>query len=268
MAPRGLKALLRRSAPAKLMGPGKKRSFRALRGGAPTGVPLRGLTKWLAAEVWSAGALPRAAIATKGGRRVGWRGKDGGLRRGRAVDAQVTRAVNAGKTKPQRGQYSLTKLVLAALAEHGLEPVLCQRAVCNEALRVGTAADVLCYEPATRRLCVVELKCGCSGDKMAAAVGRGANAGALNMRAPVAAVRDCVLHRHILQLACTRDLLLRETDVVKRLIALGLDPFVSGALLYVDDDATEMHRLTDYWMLRAARILAARRPSAPSAPQT
>jgi len=254
MAPRGVKTLLKKTAPARLVGSGKLRSFRVLKQGKPTGARLRGLTKRLAAKVWSAGELPSAATASTV-RRGGWKGEGGGLRRGRAVDAQVSREINTGKPKPKAGQYSLTKLVFAALAEHGLEPVVAQRVVCNETLRVGTAADMLCYEAQTRRLVVVELKCGCSGDKMAAAVDKRGRA--LRMQRPIKSASDCVLHRHMLQLACTRELLLRERATLKRLLPLGLDPYVDGALLYVDDQNTQLYKLQDYWCKRASKVLAA-----------
>lgn len=252
MAPRGVKALLKKTAPARLVGSGKLRSFRVLQQGKPTGKRLRGLTKRLSTKAWSAGQLPDAATASTV-RRGGWKGRGGGLRRGRAVDAQVSREINSGKPKPKSGHFSLTKLVFAALAEHGLEPVVAQRVVCNEALRVGTAADVICYEAETRRLVVVELKCGCSGDKLAAAVDKRGRE--MRMQVPKGA-SDCVLHRHMLQLACTRELLLRERATLKRLLALGLDPYVGGALLYVNDQNTELYTLQDYWCKRAAKVLA------------
>lgn len=247
-----MKALLKRSAPAKLTGAGKWRAFRALRQGQPTGARLRGLTKQLAKKMWSDGTLPREATESTV-RRGGWRGKGGGLRRGRAVDAQVSREVNAGKVKPKTGQYSLTKLVFAALEEHGLEPVVAQRAVHNTV--IGTAADVLCYEASTGMLYVVELKCGCSGNKMASATGKGGKS--LNMKKPLGAVADCVLNRHLLQLACTRELLVLETDTMKRLMALGVDAVVGACLLYVNDETTELHTLCSYWEERAPRVLAA-----------
>ena len=254
MAPRGMKTLLRRSAPAKLVGSGRRRCFCALRQGQPTGARLRGLTKRLAAKVWSEGTLPREAIESAVPR-GGWRGQGGGLRRGRAVDAQVSRVVNAGKVRPKAGQYSLTKLVFAALEEHGLEPVLAQRALCSTSVHVGTAADLICHEASTGMMHVVELKCGCSGNKMAAATGKSGRR--LNMKKPLSAVPDCVLNRHLLQLACTREMLLREKDTMKRLMAIGVDARVGGCLLYVDDQDTELHTLTEYWETRAPRVLAA-----------
>ena len=132
---------------------------------------------------------------------------------------------------------------------------MAQRAVCSTAIQVGTAADVLCHEARTGMMYVVELKCGCSGNKMATA--RGSGGKPLKMKRPMSSVPDCVLHRHMLQLACTRELLVRETDTMKRLMALGVDAVVGGCLLYVDDENTELHTLCDYWERRAARVLAA-----------
>ena len=212
--PRGLKALLRRTAPAKLVGRGRTRRFQpAARAAARDkhARVLRGLTKRLDARIWSDGELP--AIARYGTvRRMGWRGEGGGRRRGTAVDAQLARVVNAGRTTPHSGQYALTNLVLAALAQCGLRPVVCQRPVCDEALRVATAIDLLCYELHTGRLVAVELKCGHSGCKEAAAAR--ANGTACRMRAPLDRVPDNTLNRHLAQLACTHALFVAETGTL------------------------------------------------------
>ena len=40
-------------------------------------------------------------------------------------------------------------------------------------------------------------------------------------------------------------------------MALGVDAEVGGALLYVDDAATELHALPAYWQARAGPVLAA-----------
>jgi len=253
MIPRGVKTLLKRTAPGRLIGSGGRRAFRVLREGKPTGRRLRGLTKKLATRLWSIGSLPAVATASTVWRRGGWKGRDGGIRRGRAVDAQVTRVVNSGTKKQKSRQYSLTKLVFAALAEHGLEAVVAQRVVCDERLQLGTAADVICYCELTRQLVVLELKCGCSGDRTAAAVDT--HGKTLAMKAPLDKVPDCVLNRHFVQLACTRELLLRERKTLNRLLALGVDPVISGALLYVDDENTQLYNLDAYWSTRAARML-------------
>jgi hypothetical protein len=251
MAPRGVKALLKKSAPAKLVGRGKLRGFRALRNGRPEGPKLRGLTKALERAVWSTGTLP--AEATRSARR-GWRGAGGGQRRGAAVDSQVSRKVNAGKLKREGRDYALTRVVFAALAEHGLEPVVAQRALCAEPLRLGTAADLLCYEEGTGRLCVVELKCGFGGEKLLPA--RDARGRGLKMRGPLRGACDCVLHRHMAQLAATRELLVLE-GVTRRLLSYGVAPEINGALLYVTDDETHLYPLPAWWAERAPRLLAA-----------
>lgn len=253
MAPRGLKKIIKDTVPAKLVGKGKFKAFEALANGAPNGRKLRGLTKALEAGAWSDGALP--AIATHGNvARGGWAGRGGGRRRGAAVDAQLSRAVNSGKIHPVSGQYSLTKLALAALAQHGLEPVASQRAVCSPRHRIGTAIDVLAYEKASAKLVVVELKCGHSGSKTAAARKDGKDC---HMKPPLNRALDTTLNRHLAQLAVTRELLVRETATIARFQAIGIEGDVDGALLYVDDENTALYHLSAWWTGRSKRILEA-----------
>ena len=96
MAPRGLKALLKKTQPAKLAGTGKFRGFVPLRADGSTGTKLRGLTKRLQARLWSDGELP--AHAKRADPRAGgyWGGCKGGQLRGKRVDAQLTRLIVAG----------------------------------------------------------------------------------------------------------------------------------------------------------------------------
>ena len=98
MAPRGLLALLKTTASARLVGKGARRFFRNADGRV-----CRGITKALARYLWSSGTLPKVAL-TGSTKRLGWRGVDGGRKRGTAVDAQLTRVVNKGIRKPKRGQ--------------------------------------------------------------------------------------------------------------------------------------------------------------------
>lgn len=253
MAPRGLKRLLKETVPAKLTGKGKFKAFELFKHGKPTGTKLRGLTKALEHRVWSGGTLPsRATHGTV--RRGGWKGKGGGRKRGTAVDAQLSRQVNAGKTKPARGQFVLTKLALAALAENGLEPVACQRAVCHHLRRVGTAIDVLCYEKSTAQLTVVELKCGYSGDVQAAAQKYGK---ACKMKWPLHKAPDHTLNRHLAQLACTREMFVREASALSKMQTIGVNNAVGGALLYVNDEETTLYALPEWWMSRASKIIEA-----------
>jgi len=252
MAPRGLKKILKDTVPARLVR-GRFPAFEPLKDGKTTGKKLRGLTKALEAGLWSDGNLP-AVAKYSAVKRGGWRGQRGGRQRGAAVDAQLSRAVNAGCTKPKSGQYTLTKLALAALAEHGLEPVASQRAVCNERLRVGTAVDVLCYEKATARLVVVELKCNGGQAKEAPAEKHGRPC---RMRTPIGRAPDHTLNRHFAQLACTHALFVREKKTLEKLCAIGVSGEVGGALLYVNDELTELYTLSSWWTDRAPRILNA-----------
>ena len=258
MAPRGLKAALKRTTPAKLVGRTRvQKGFRSLgRDGKPTGPRLRGLTKRLEERLWSDGSLPSAATRSQT-RRRGWGGADGGRRRGSAVDAQISRCGNAGAVRPQNGQYVLTRVVFAALAEHGLQPVLAQRATCCTRARLGTAADLVCYNASTKACCVVELKCGFSGDRTATALGAGGKPQC--MKAPLNGAADCILHRHLAQLAATCQMLSDETALATRLEALGLEPDLEGALLYVNDDQTDLYPLPQWWRRRGKKLVAAMR---------
>lgn len=247
MAPRGLKKVLKDTVPAKLTGKGGYRGFQDAQGRK-----LKGLTKALEDRLWSKGKLP--SIAKYGTvKRGGWKGKGGGRKRGAAVDAQLSKAVNRGKAKPTKGQYTLTKLALAALQEHGLEAVASQRAVCSSRLRLGTAIDVLCYEPRTSRLVVVELKCGHSGSKEAAAQKGGKSC---RMQAPLGHAPDNTLNRHMSQLAVTRELFASESSTLSKLQTIGIQSEVDGALLYVDDESTTLYRLDEWWQKKASKMVS------------
>jgi hypothetical protein len=251
MAPRGLKKILKDTVPAKLTGKGKYKGFEVLKHGKPSGTKLRGLTKALEHRVWSTGTLPsRATHGTV--KRGGWKGKGGGRKRGTAVDAQLTRQVNSGKTKPTKGQYTLTKLALASLAENGLEPVACQRVVCHHSRRVGTAIDVLCYEKSTAQLTVVELKCGYSGDVTAPAQKDGRNC---QMQGVLHKAVDHTLNRHMAQLACTREMFVRESRALEKMQTIGINNAVGGALLYVNYEETTLYPLSNWWIARAPKII-------------
>lgn len=251
MAPRGVKALLKSTVPVKLVGSGKFRGFQVVRQGTPSGNKLKGLTKRLATKIFSDGTLP--SIATHGTeRRHGWQGQNGGRRRGTMVDAQLSRAINSGKVTPQKGQYSLTKLALIAMHEHGLVPVVAQRGCCSELCKVATAADVICYEPSSSRLVVVELKCGHSGSKTAAAQQGGKPC---KMSSPVSKAADNVLNRHLSQLAVTRELFASEANTLSRLNDLGIASTIGAVLLYVNEENCELFSLPTWWSDRASRIL-------------
>lgn len=257
MAPRGLKAFLKKSAPAKLVGTGKWKGFALVRQGQKTSTKLKGLTKALAKRVWSSGTLPR--IARQADPRPGghWGGKRGGIKRGAKVDAQLSRLINAGPAALKKIDhvYNLTRMVLAGLATRGIEPVMAQRTVASQLHRVGTAADFVCFDPKVNRLILVELKCGHDHGITAPTVS--SKGKMCKMKAPLSKASDCVLHRHLMQLAVTRELFVREAATLAKLGDLGLDQEVDGLLMYARDSGVEFHALEDWWKERAGKILDA-----------
>ena len=255
-APRGMKKVLKSTSPVKLSGSGRYRGFQLLKHGKPTNIKLAGLTKRLDSRIFSKGVLP--SIATHGTeRRLGWKGKSGGRKRGTAVDAQLTRCINAGKVTPQKGHFSLTKLVLVALSESKLLPVMAQRGCCSVQSRLGTAADIICYNLATNRITVVELKCGFSGSRTAPAQSSGS---ACTMHAPLEKAPDCVINRHLSQLAVTTHLIESEKPMLSKLAALGIDvKDVEGYLLYANEERCDLIPLSDWWKKKSPKIVQALR---------
>lgn len=253
MGPRGVKKILKNTSPVKLVGRGRFRGFQLVKQGNNVGNKLKGLTKRLHNKLFSNGTLPQ--IALRGSeRRHGWSGEGGGRRRGQAVDAQLSRAVNSGKVTPQKGQFSLTKLALIALHEQGLVPIMAQRGCASELCKIATASDLICFETASSKLVVVELKCGHSGCKTAAAQSNGQKC---NMANPIATAADTVLNRHLAQLAVTRELFASEVDTFAKLNDLGVSSVVGAVLLYVNEETCEIYSLPTWWYKRAPHILKA-----------
>ena len=137
--------------------------------------------------------------------------------------------------------YRLTKMVLSGLDSRGLEPVIAQRACISEKDRIGTAADVIAVDAKKNRLVVVELKCGFDNGRTAAAVHKGK---ACKMRAPAGSASDCNMHRHMAQLAVTREMLVRESKTLDRIGELGLEREVDGVLMYANDEGWNSMSLT------------------------
>ena len=238
----------------KLAGVGKRRGYVLLKQGKKSTAKLRGLTKLLQKKLWSSGELP--AIAKRAQPRPGghWRGPKGGRARGTKVDAQLTRLVNAGPSglKKVGHVYNLTRLALAAFAQRELEPIVAQRVVASERHRVGTAADIVCFDKKANRIVVVELKTGHDQGRKAAARKNGL---ACKMRGPLAQASDCVVHRHLAQLAVTVGLLKREQATLDRIAELGVEREPEGLLMYVADHGVEFFSLPDWWARRGTRIL-------------
>lgn len=214
--------------------------------------PLRGVTKALT-RLHSDGTIPdRAPSAGRASfSGTAWRGTNGGMRRGRAVDAQVTRMVNRPRASPAR-PLKLTRLVFAALKLHKLKPVIAQYVVASRALRVGTAVDVVCVR-ADRTLILLELKCGyAASDRCKAARdGRGREC---RMRTPVASAKDSVVNRHFAQLAATRALFVDDATRMQRIEAKGTAG-VDAALLYVDNDSSELYAMPAWWARRGEALV-------------
>jgi hypothetical protein len=240
---RGVRALLKRTAPGKLAKSGKFACFRArTESNRPTGPKLRGITKLLAKRLHSPATLPSTG-SWRGG---AWAGAKGGLRRGRAVDAQVSRLCNASALARKHSKMlKLTRLFFNALAYHGLTPVGSQRVVIDALRGIGTAADVVCMRGKCE-LVLVELKTGFGGD-------RTQGVGSC-LQSPLGKTKDCHVNRHFAQLAVTLHLFKQEEATLAKLAAKGIDK-VSGCVLYVDADLSEKFSLPAWWERRAARIV-------------
>jgi len=240
---RGVRALIKRTMPGKLAGSGKFACFRKrTEANRATGPKLRGITKLLTSRLHSSSTLP-SKPSWRGG---AWSGAGGGLRRGKAVDAQVSRLANASAVMRKHSKMlKMTRLFFNALAYHGLVPVGSQRVVLDALRGIGTAADVVCTR-GQHELVLVELKTGFGGD-------RTQSAGAF-MQTPLNKVKDCHVHRHFAQLAVTLHLFKQEESTLTKLQAKGID-LVSGCVLYVDADLSEKFELPAWWERRAARIV-------------
>ena len=245
---RGLRALLQRTAPSKLVRSRKGTGYRLKGpGGKATGPRLRGVAKRLSETVWVGDGDVKAS-STGDRRGKAWRGVGGGLRRGSAVDSECNRLcrVSAAKRRSSK-MLKLTRTVFAALSHHKLEPVDSQRCVADSKRRLGTACDIVAQR-GDDELVVIELKCG-----YPATTKKRVLAGA--MKAPLQRARDTHLHRHFAQLAATLALFEAETGTQKALEAKGIAR-VSGALLYVDDTESTLFELPEWWRRRGDSLLA------------
>ena len=244
---RGVRALLKRTAPGKLSKSGKYACYRArTESNRPTGPKLRGITKLLAKRLYSSADLPTSGGAGGGWSGTAWRGPNGGLRRGRAVDAQVSRLANASaRLRKHSKMLKLTRLCFNALEYHGLVPVGSQRVVIDRRRGIGTAADVVCTR-GNHQLVLVELKTGFGGDRT-----KGVGT---CMQSPLPKAKDTHVNRHFAQLAVTHHLFTQETETLAKLKAKGIDE-VSACVLYVNADVSELFDLPVWWTRRAERIL-------------
>lgn len=254
MPPRGLKKLLTDSSPGRLVR-GKYTGFKAIdRDGNTKGNMLRGITKLLHSKLYSTGTLDDTAIKSTEFRGGCWRGGDGGIRRGKAIDNQVSRLASAGIGKRNSSsKFKLTRLAFGALEAAGLEPITGQRVVLDEKRGIATACDVVCYRKQDNSLVVVELKTGYSGNRTMPATTTKNQA--CFLASPCSTASDCVLNRHLAQLSVTRYLLSCENSFVKSLKAKFGICSIQGALLYCCDRDSSLYTLNDWWFRRSKRIV-------------
>tara|TARA_B110001450_G_scaffold185345_1_gene173374 strand:+ start:1131 stop:1886 length:756 start_codon:yes stop_codon:yes gene_type:complete len=247
MAPRGIKKVLKETAACKLVGSGFKRRFQT-----PCGTRLRGVTKRLEAAIFSDGEFPAAALRSDAPAGGHWRGPGGGRKRGSAVDAQVSRL--AGCTPERRAASKmlvLTRLIFAALDSRCLDPIMGQRGVCSESHKIGTAADIVCYDRNTCNLVIVELKCGHNGWRTAAATQYGE---CCKMKKSLRNAPDTTINRHLAQLAVTHNLFCREKQTIAKLGNLGVVG-VTGLLVYANDSGVDAYDLVPWWVSKAPKVL-------------
>ena len=258
--PRGVKALLKRTQSGKLV---KAKAYTCYRrvgeGNRPVGPKLGGVAKRLHDNVFRTDAhLPIGTDAKPGG---AFRGPNGGLRRGTMVDSQVSAlASKSARARKTGATMRLSKAAFAALETLNLTPAMGQRVVLDSARGVATAADVVATrplegQPGQFEVVIVELKTGYGGNRSAAATDKRGRA--VQMRAPCRTAKDCVLNRHLAQLAATYALFKQEKGTLKALQSIHATK-TSAALLYVcESKGPECFWLPDWWERRGSKLLDA-----------
>jgi len=88
-----------------------------------------------------------------------------------------------------------TREILRVLQIRGLRPLQSQEVVCHEALRIGTAVDLVCRNERTTQVCVLEIKTGYDGYYF--------HHTTHNMLPPFEKLNDSPHNQHQLQLAMT-----------------------------------------------------------------
>lgn len=193
----------------------------------------------------------------RGGSVRSWKGADAGLRRGTAVDSQITRLVRRGVCGPGPGQFKLTKAIFSALQIEGLVPLMSQLAVADKRAGIATAMDLLCYDESTLALAVVELKCGFSGNvKIPASTGGGTGC---RMQHPLKSVPDTILNRHFAQLACTFHMFSSDATASGVVEEHGFGKLNRAVLIYADElgsgPRARVYELPLWWRRKGSTIL-------------
>jgi hypothetical protein len=173
-----------------------------------------------------------------------------GRRRGIKVDNQVSRIFKTN-VFPKR-MYKLTRNILHTLLDvYGFQAITAQRVVADEAARLGTAIDLVCYDPKDSSLVLIELKSGFAGNRQQPVVdSRGVTQ---HFKPPLSKIVDCTLHRHFLQLAVTSGMFLKEKGTLRALKAKGVSRIKCG-VLYSTNEGTEFFLMSEWWLKRASKI--------------
>ena len=244
-----LRRIMRRCAPAKLVGSGKRKGFRRVYStSGRVGAMMRGLTRMLEERAFSVASLPSVAkrASTKRSEKE-FRGRDGGRKRGRLVDKQLSVVANGGKLKrPHR----LTRIALATLASRDVTMVRGQQPVVHDRSNVASAVDVVGMR-GDQELVLIELKTGYDSGRLAPAMRNGTPQ---YMQPPLNKASDCVVHRHLAQLSATAGMFIGDQAMMNKLKESGIRR-VTGELLYVTDDDVEVIELNEWWMSRGSRLL-------------
>ena len=251
--PKGLKKLIQDHSPGKLT-TGKFKGYRAVDcHGNYTGPTLKGITKLLETKLYSDGDIDGGACDSPAWKPTAWRGNHGGLRRGRAVDSQVSRLASSSmSTIKKANKYKYTAFFFSAIHKSGLEPILGQRIVISRPRGLATAADVVCLDKERNALVLVELKTGYSCNRTLPAF---LNGEPQKMKHPCSQADDSLLNRHLAQLAVTRQMLVSEDALIKQLkIQYGIVD-ISGKLIYVCDRETAIYDLPPYFVRRGKALL-------------
>jgi len=175
------------------------------------------------------------------------------LRRGRAVDSQVSRLSGLGQpARAKASKFKFTTLTFSALEKAGLQPVVGQRVALSRQHGIATAADIICYHALSNSIVVVELKCGFSGNRVIPATLKGKRQ---KMNVPCSGADDCILNRHTAQLSVTRQLLSTEPGLASQLKAKFGISKIRAVLLYVCDRDTQLHEMSDWWIKRGRALV-------------
>jgi hypothetical protein len=104
----------------------------------------------------------------------------------------------------RRSLHKHTRAIIQALHKMHLVPIEAQVPVCNEVIRIGTAADLVCKNTQTGRLTIIEVKCGYDSYYLLHTIH--------NMSPPFGHINDSPHNQHQIQLGLTMSMFCRVFD--------------------------------------------------------